>query len=68
MDERKKGVPRQHRAVNAKNPERSDEKMKVHFSLSVADDGEQLEMKAAAGQVVPPEELDLAFLNRRCTS
>jgi len=48
--------------VNAMTPDHPDEDMEVHFSLSVADDVEaELEKKVAAGQVVPPDELEKLY-------
>lgn len=48
--------------VNAKTPDRPDEDMEVHFSLSIANDVEaQLEQKVAQGQTVPPDELEKLY-------
>jgi kumamolisin len=48
--------------VNAVTPERPDETMNVHFSLSIATDVQsQLEEKVARGQAVPIEELDKLY-------
>lgn len=48
--------------VNAMTPERPDETMDVHFSLSIAADVQsQLEEKVAKGEVVSPEELNKLY-------
>jgi kumamolisin len=48
--------------VNAAAPERPDETMDVHFSLSIAPDVQaQLEEKVAKGEVVPPEQLEKMY-------
>jgi kumamolisin len=48
--------------INGVQPQRPDETMDVHFSLSVAPDVQsQLEERVAKGEVVPPAELDKLY-------